>query len=117
MVTVMMCIVALYFGLKLAWNILLPVGLFRQALQSPPNTSGSSLCVHLEIILLLALILLSTVRSGLAWYYNSGLAWYDHPLRIALWGSVAVVVSLILCFIQGYVLWNLFMWLKKRQDK
>lgn len=111
MITAIMCIVAVLLGLKIVWNILTPFELFRRALSSSPDAkpSGISMAPFVEIILLLVLIIFSALSSGSAWY--------NRPLKIALWGIVAIVSSYILLVILTYVLAWFATQFKKRQPK
>jgi hypothetical protein len=91
LITVLMCIVAILFGLYIAWTVLVPFEKAWRAWKYDDRSGFSFLPV--EVILLPLLILLSALSSGEAWY--------NHPLQVALWGIVAVVF-MYGCF---FVIW------------
>jgi len=83
-ITVLMCMVAIFFGLYLAVIVLTPFELIWRGWRHGDN-SGFSFTPVVEMILIPLLILLSALSSGSAWY--------NHPLQVALWGFVAVIFA------------------------
>ncbi len=110
MINGILCMTAVLFGLKIAWNIFTPIVLARRSLSaSTDKPSGVSLVPLVEIVLMLLLILLSALSSGTAWF--------NHPMQVLLWGSVTIVGSHILCAILIFALGWLVPKLQKRKAK
>ena len=97
MITVLMCIVAVLFGLYLAWIVLAAFVVAWREWKG--DKSGFSFTPFVELILLPVIVLLSALSSGEAWY--------NHPLQVAKWGIVSVVFAygcfMVLSFILGFI--------------
>jgi hypothetical protein len=105
-----MCIVGVLFCSKIVWNIFTPIVLARRSLSvTSDKPSGVSMAPLVEIILLLILCLLAA--------FSSGTAWFNRPMQVLLWGSIAIVVSHVLCGLLAYVLGWLILQIRKRKAK
>jgi len=108
MITAIMFIVAVLFGLKIAWNIFTPVVLARRSLSATTDKpTGISMAPFVEVVLLLVLILLSA--------FSGGSAWFHRPMQVALWGAMAIVGSYVLFAVLGVFLGWLVAEIKKRR--
>ena len=108
MITTIMCMVAVLFGLKIIWNIFTPVVLARRSLLATTDKpTGISMAPFVEVVLLVVLILLSALSNGSAWF--------NHPLQVALWGGVIIVGSYVLFVVFGIGLGWLVAQIKKRR--
>ena len=105
-ITVLMCIVAFLFGLYLVWLVLIMPFVLTWRAWRYDDRSGFSFTPVIEIVLLLTIILLSALSSGSAWY--------NHPLQVALWGFVAVVLAYVCFVVLSFVWAGLFYLLKKQ---
>ena len=103
-ITVLMCIVAILFGLYLVWLVLTPFALAWRVWRYDDRSSFSFLPV--EVILLPLLILLSALSSGSAWY--------NHPLQVALWGFVAIIFAYAGFVVMAFVVEGVLYLLKKK---
>ena len=109
MITGIMFVVAILFGLKIAWNIFTPIALAWGAFKNRESkTGGVSLMPFVEIVLLLVLILLSALSHGSAWFHR--------PPQVALWGVVAIVGSYVLLVTLGFCFGWLVVQIKKRRE-
>jgi hypothetical protein len=86
-------IVAVLFGLKLAWNVSLPFGL------APGR--GASLMPLVELVLLVAAIVLAAFEPRVIW----------RPATVALVGFAMAVSSYLLMVVTG----GIASWLEKRR--
>ena len=84
MMSVVLCIVAGLFFLKLAWNVLIPIDLARRARGSQSDKpAGTSLMPYVEIALWLVWLLLA--------FFSRGSGWLHSPKMVAILGGSAIL--------------------------
>ena len=97
MMSVVLCVVAGLFFLKLAWNVLIPLDLARRARASKSGKPvGTSLMSYLEIALWLLWLLLA--------FFSVGSGWLHSPKMVAILGGCAILASYLGFAIVGLVL-------------
>lgn len=86
MMSVVLCVVAGLFFLKLAWNVLIPLDLARRARGSQSDKpAGTSLMPYVEIALWLVWLLLA--------FFSRGSGWLHSPKMVAILGGCAILAS------------------------
>ena len=100
---------AILFGLKLVWNVGVPIELVLRQLKTPVKSGGISIMPAVEVVLLLLLTLLSAVSTGEGWIHS--------PKRVMVWGACAILASYALAYLVGMLLGWLVILLRRRQNK
>jgi len=109
-IDIFMLLLAVVFCVKLLWNVLTPIELAIRSLSTKTKSASTSMVTFVEVGLLLVIIALAAISSGSEWYHR--------PLKVAMFGSILIVLSYALLIIFGFVLgWIIFIIIKRRETR